>query len=227
MKNVTLKSVMLGLATFVFATAANATLLGFDDGATVQTGKVTYDGIGGGLIATNITLDSIIGTDTPLNDGSALICKDCLMSFETGANLTEAATAWTWAPGGFLTIVGTVFDGLNQIASGTLVSGSFVGNSTANGDGAGTGIFTGFGVDSKNVDLLSFFGIDPTASFRFATTALTVGGCTQFGGSNGFACDIDNADMNNTQVVSSPAPFALMGLGLLGLASTRKRFSKS
>jgi hypothetical protein len=49
-------------------------------------GTMTYDGVGGPLIANDILFVEIMGTDTPANSGATLVCSNCLLDFTTGAN---------------------------------------------------------------------------------------------------------------------------------------------
>ena len=207
------------LAMLMLAPAASAALIGFDDGATPQTGLLTYDGVGGGATGIDITLDTILGTDTPANDGGILGCRSCLLNFTTGANVTEGGAVWEWLPGGTFSITGTAFDGGGVIASGTLLSGTFGTNSLSLGGGANQ-LFAGVGFDTKHPDLVSYYGFPANQQFAFATTNLSLGGCT-LQANAGFDCNVSNADVNNLARVPIPSTALLFGLGMAGLMVRR------
>jgi len=206
-----------------------AALISFDQSGPA-TGTLTYDGAGGALFGASITFNEVSGTGTPLHDGTILNCISCTMSFQTGTNLFESAASYVWDGGGSLTISGQIWDGGTQIASGVLATGTF---ETANALFSGGGLsatFTGLGVDDKNPDLIAYYGL--VNPFVFAESQLALssseGGCSQNGTTLAFACDVTNADFDNSAVneppdVPAPATLALLGLGLLGIGAMRKR----
>jgi hypothetical protein len=55
-------------------TVALGNIITFDDDDGASGGTISYDGAGGALIGTDILFNSIIGKDTPLNDGTTLVC---------------------------------------------------------------------------------------------------------------------------------------------------------
>jgi hypothetical protein len=120
----TLAAIPFAVAGVFNASVTNAVpIIQFDD-QSVDGGLIKYDGEGGSLIGENFKLDIILGIDTPDNNRIELNCEDCVLNFETGANISESP--YIFALGGSVTIEGTVKDDLNNtIASGTLVSGSF------------------------------------------------------------------------------------------------------
>ena len=216
-----MKKLLLALFMTMSATA-QAGLIGFDDGFTTQTGTLTYDGLGGGAVATDILFDSILGTDTPSNSGSVLECRSCTMDFITGANITEGLPTWSFGAGGSISILGEAWDGATLIASGVLASGSFISTPTVLGLGTTSALFAGFGLDEKNADLIDFFGYPADTTWTYATTSISLGTCS--GGGGTFDCGVSNADFNNiSNEVPEPTPLALMGLGLMGLVAARKK----
>ena len=80
-------------------------------------------------------------------------------------------------------------------------------------------LFTGFGLDSKNTDLLAYFGLLPgaLASFGLNVTSIITG--------------MDNSSVTSASVTNSPVPepgsLLLLGSGLVGLAMVVGRRSKA
>ena len=216
------------LASASFSTSA-AVISFDDDDNDIQDGTISYDGVGGSLVGSGIDLHSILGQDTPSNPGSSLDCIGCVLSFSTGSNISEGPVVWEFNSGGLLTIAGTVKDsGGTTIASGNLVSGTFA-SATITGDGNNNSvlIMAGFGSDTKNEDLLTYFGMSGL-DFTFASTNISLGNVTYGdGGVNGpigsFNGTVTNADFDNTAVVPIPATVWLFGSGLLGLVGIARR----
>ena len=209
------------LMTVSIASAGN---IGFDEGALTQTGTISYDGEGGSLIGNSIVFSTILGTDTPSNAGSILTCTSCMLNFLTGANTLEGPTQWNFGAGGLFSVTGTVFNGAVQIATGNLLSGTFGLQSSVIGT-SGSGLFVGFGADSKHDDLEAFYGYPANKSWDFASTTLSLNTCSA-PGNGGFSCGVLNADLNNVSVdVPSPGPVGLMGAGLfaLGLVARKRK----
>lgn len=202
----------------VFASAANAVpVLSFDDDGAAQDGTLAYDGNGGALVGAGIDFVSLLGTGTPSNDGAILSCIGCELNFTTGNNTSEGPLVWTFAGGGSLSITGTLTDGGGFSTSGTLVSGSF--SDVGVFGGGQTIIMSGLGVDTKDPDLLDFFGLTDSV-FEFASTNISIANAV-INPNGGFFGTVTNADFDNT--VPEPAISALVGLGLLGLGLARRR----
>jgi hypothetical protein len=191
-------------------------ILKFDD-PTTPGGTVSYDGVGGPAIGTDILFQSVQGLDTPANSGVTLDCVGCLLNFTTGANVSEGPPLWNFGPDGTITLTGAI-PALGLPAGTLLLSGSFDGtpNEVA---GTSFGLFAAVGVDTKNETLATFFGLG--TDFLHATTSiqapLTVGADGSFSGI------VVNADLNNLAVVPMPMSGMLLGVGMIGLAVARRR----
>ena len=213
-----MKTFMMLVAILLPNLAMAVPILSFDDGANPQDGIVTYDGAGGSLVGTGIDFYDIIGNDTPLNSGVALECRGCELSFTTGLNIVEGVIN-RFDSGGLLTLIGEVYDGVTLVASGVLASGSFTNNPVANVVGT-SGLFLAIGVDTKNQDLLDFYGLNNP--FKFASTQIALGSCTAIGDPGGVQCNVQNADFENV-AVPIPGTLGLLGIGALGLVARRRR----
>lgn len=227
------KSLFLGATFAAFtlgAVGANAAaILSFDDDAQNPTGTVSYSGdeVGGDvLIGSGIGIVSIQGFGTPDNDGNQLNCVGCTLSFETGAVISEGPDTWQFGAGGFFRIEGVANNTGGELkANGILLEGRFTSEVSVTSvsipgllDGL---IVAGFGLDTKNEDLLDFYGLTDNTSFVFANTNISMAG-VELEGDGGFSGTVTNVDLDNTEI-PLPAAAWLFGSGLIGLAGITRR----
>jgi hypothetical protein len=214
------KRLGIGMAAAMLSLSVSAgpMTIGFDDGAGIQDGTVSWGGGFAPLVGAGIDFYTIDGTGTPLNSGllGALDCVGCVLSFETGA---YSGSGGLFDAGGFFTVTGQAFDGGNLIATGTLLDGIFtdtVSGPLFAGLGDTSGIFLGFGTDTKHQGLVDYFGLTSN-TFAFANTEIALGTCSNN------SCVVTNADIDNLNTVPIAGTWALMPLGLFGMALSRRR----
>jgi hypothetical protein len=216
-------------AGFLVVPTAMAVELDFNISAPTS-GTISYGGGGGALIGSNIEVDNVVGLSTPANANVTSVCFSCLLNFNSGT-LTGSGPQnggwWSFGSGGTISITGGVqLQGVTDILPGsTLLTGSF-NNAFVQDLGSQFKVTFGSFSDTKNADLLSYYGLTPGTPFQGALTLLFAapdnGAGSAFTSTSVFSGNVVNAPT----AVPLPAAAWLFGSALVGLAGAlRKKLS--
>jgi hypothetical protein len=189
-------------------------------------GTISYAGGATPLMGSGITVDNVVGLNTPANNNFLAGCVSCVLNFTTG-NFTGASAippAWNFGPGGTISVVGgvdfnndNVFNGNDIPAGTTLLSGTFNGPATVLSLGGNMRIAGGAFLDIKDADLAAFYGLNggtgvPYSGFFNLSFNGTGNPGDAFTSSQVLSGDIVN------EPVDLPSSLLLLGSGLAGLA---------
>ena len=193
-------------------------------------GTISYGGGGGALIGSNIEVDNVVGLSTPANANVTSVCFSCLLNFNSGT-LTGSGPQnggwWSFGSGGTISITGGVQlqGGTDILPGSTLLTGSF-NNAFVQDLGSQFKVTFGSFSDTKNADLLSYYGLTPGTPFQGALTLLFAAP------DNGAGSAFTSTSVFSGNVVNAPAPVplpaaaCLFGSALVGLAGAlRKKLS--
>jgi hypothetical protein len=187
-------------------------------------GTISYaGGTTNPLVGTGITVASVVGIMTPMNNGTTLTITNGVLAFTTGNFVNNVGNTSNFAAGGSLTITGTA----GAVASGTLLSGTFVSAQVVNLSGTSK-VTVDMAIDPLNAALAAFFGVNPSPvttainlSFTLASPATPPTAFTSNAVLSGDAAVTATA----TAVVPEPGTMllALTGLPLLGVGRWLRR----
>jgi len=201
--------------------------------------SIAFDG-STSVIGANISVDSLVGLGTTINDGTTLDCIDCTLSFTSGDFVSYTVetgvngdySVWNFAAGGSINITGTLA-GTSIPAGSTLMSGSFTQVSVI---GLPNGTFefqiaAGEFSDTKNAELLSYYGLPVDHSYLGNINLSFLGidadgnpSTADFQSTQVLSGDVFNRpDPNSISAVPVPAAAWLFGSGLLGFVAVGRR----
>jgi hypothetical protein len=202
--------------------AQASTILDFQ-GLAAGGGTIAFSGGAAPLVGTNIPIVTLGGIETPLNAGNYDVTNGYL-NFQTGNLISYSGGSYNFGNGGFFTITGGVTAAGISATTGApptptvLLTGSFLGAQVGSGV---VSFVLGNGPDTKNPDLLTYFGLSTATQFQFdAKTNLNVSSGALNGGS--FSGTAFSTDISNT-VVPEPGSMMLFGTGLVGLSALVRR----
>lgn len=216
------------------AASVPAAVLDFNMDATHPwNASISYGGSASPLVGSNISVDSVLGKNTPLNSGVALGITNGILNFSTGAYLSTidvqtgpvGIKSWLFAGGGPITITGSIpgagINGQNTILLSGTITNTTVTETTMNGQSVFEVAVASF-VDTKNEELAKYFGLQggPDASWQ---GYFNLSFYTSLRPPTSFSTNsIYSGDIINTQA-PLPGAFLLLGSGLIGLVGIRRR----
>ena len=207
---------VLVLLLSLVGTAAFADSLDFNI-AGPATGTVSYNGSGGPLVGSGISVNTVTGVSTSANTGIALALTGGTLGWTTGNLTGTTATSWSFGGGGVSSL--TLTGGISSlgIASGTTLLSGFWGTASVFSLGNNFNIAGATFFDYVNPTLAAYFGESSASAWNgnfnisFAASGAPPAG---FASSQVFS-----GDVVTTAPVPEPASAALLILGLFGIAA--------
>lgn len=234
MKRIISKSLLYGVmgiitALLLFSPAsAHAAYLDFNiDAVNPPTAKISYAGGDNPLYGVNISVDTVVGFDTPLNSGVGSDIILGRLSFITGNLVDYGTNYWKFGSGGNITLRGGVdLNGNGHLDPGepfgTLLTGTFNIAYVYALPSTDYKIDLASFQDTKNDSLIQFYGL-PNVSYNGDLILIfSVSGSppNSFTSTNIIAGAIKNTP------VPAPTTISLLATGLLGLIGFYRKFTK-
>jgi IPTL-CTERM motif len=154
--------VAAGLLLLMLAGRAPAATPVIDFNSAPGGGTVSYAGGASPVIGSNIAIDTVLGVNTPLHAATTHAVVNGILTFTSGPFVSFNNNVYTFGPGGnaSFTITGAVPDA--GIADTTLLTGE-LSEVTVDISSNTVLLFTASGSDTKDADLVAYFGIVTTA----------------------------------------------------------------
>jgi hypothetical protein len=206
---------VLVLLLSLVGTAAFADSLDFNV-AGPASGSISYNGTGGPLVGTGISVNTVTGVSTAANSGTPFTISGGTLGWTTGGLSGTTATSWSFGGGAgtSLTLTGGIAS--LGIASGSTLLSGYWGTATVTSLGNSFDIAGATFFDFVNPTLAAYFG-EPSASawngnfnISFLSSAAPPSGFT--------SSQVFSGDLVTSVPVPEPASAALLILGLFGIA---------
>jgi hypothetical protein len=188
-------------------------------------GSISYDGVGGPLVGSGITVTGVTGMGTPLNSGVTVPIVNGLLNFTTGGLTGTGPTTWSFGGGesSFISITGWSDVSCPECGANDppwLLFGRF-GDATVMTFGSTFRIAGASFWDYKCWELLAFYGLQDYAwttlpgnfNISFMANGVPPGAFS--------STQVLSGDVVNT--VPEPGTLALLGTGLLSIAGLVRR----